>query len=130
MTLKINIVQHDIYLDIKVSGKYNLTDSLDKFKNVLAACKTTGATKILIDFRSIEGLPQVTEKMLYTLGIQDHYEHYISQGEKPCKMAFVGKPPIITSDDPGLLIDLNEDLPFSLFTDMDKAYKWLEVTPA
>lgn len=129
MALNIKVIQHSQFIEIIVAGIFNFQESLMEFPNVLATCKTTGLTKVLIDFRQLKGIPAATEKILYTLGIEDHYAEYLSNKGKPLQIAYVGKSPLIGSEEPGLLLARENNLPFNLFTDISKACKWLGVNP-
>ena len=130
MALDMKVIQHNKYLEIIISGIFDLNDAVDKFPKLLAACRSTGLQNILIDFRAIEGEPKATEKVLYTLGIQNHYQKYISSGGEPLKLAFVGKAPFVSDYEPGEMVAQNENLPFNLYTNIDEAFKWLNVKPS
>ena len=129
MALDVKIVQHDEYLEVLVSGAYGMQDAIDRFPHVLSACRLTGASKVLIDFRELTGIPAATEKVLYAFGVRDHYEKYISTGGQPLRVAYVGKAPLVSTYEPGLQVAQDGKLPFDLFVDISEAYEWLGVDP-
>ena len=66
MSLNIKIIQHDFFLEVVVTGTYDMQDAINRFPSVLSICRLTGLSKVLIDFRNLSGIPEATEKIIYT----------------------------------------------------------------
>lgn len=130
MALDIKIIQHDAFLEVVVSGDYNMQEAIDRFPHLLSACRLAGSPKVLIDFRNLTGIPAATEKIIYAFGIKDHYDEYISAGGQELMVAYVGSAPHVSTYEPGLQIAKDSKMPFDLFTDIAEAYKWLGIRPA
>ena len=129
MALNIKIIQHDAFIEVVVSGAYDMQDAIDRFPYVLSTCRLAGLSKVLIDFRNVTGIPAATEKIIYTFGIQDHYSNYIATGGQALMVAYVGSAPHVSTYEPGLKIAKDSNMPFDLFTDIAEAYKWLGIKP-
>ena len=127
MSLDIELIKHDQYMEVLVSGIFDVQEAIDKFPAVLSLCRSLQLSKVLVDYRNVKGIPAATEKILYTLKIQNHYEQYISSGGRLLKIAYVGKSPSVSTYEPGMKIVKDNNLPFDLFTDINEAYKWLNV---
>jgi len=54
MALDVKIIQHDAFLEVVVTGTYNMRDAIDRFPYVLSTCRLTGLSKVLIDFRKLK----------------------------------------------------------------------------
>ena len=65
MALNGEFVQHTEYLEIIVTGMYDMEEAIDKFPLVLAACRDAKIAKTLIDFRKLGGDVYATEKVMY-----------------------------------------------------------------
>jgi hypothetical protein len=129
MALDVEIIPHDALLEVIVTGTYDMQDAINRFLHVLSACRISGLSKVLIDFRDLAGIPATTEKVLYAFGIQDHYYKHISTGGQEIMVAYVGRPPLVSTWELGLQIAKDHDIPLDLFTNVEEAYKWLGVHP-
>ncbi len=129
MALDVKIIQHDAFLEVVVTGTYDMQDAINRFPHVLSTCRLTGLSKALIDFRDLAGIPAATEKIIYAFGIQDHYDEHISTGGQDLMVAYVGSAPHVSTWEPGLQIAQDSNMPFDLFTNIKKAYEWLSVHP-
>lgn len=126
-SIKISHIQHNKYLEFLVTGTFDLQDALDNFIKVLDICRLIKVSKVLIDFRKLRGLPFATEKSLYAFRAVEIYKKYLDFGGQPLKFAYVGIPPIVSSYKPGLKIARSSEVDVDLFTDINKAYDWLDV---
>ena len=127
MALNVEFVQHTEYLEIIVTGTYDMEDAIDKFPRVLAACRNTKIAKALIDFRRLGGIVHATEKVLYAWKIEEHYRNHLSTGGQNLQIAYVGQSPLVSTYEPGVEIVESMGLPFALFEDSRKALEWLGV---
>ena len=125
MTININIIHNNDYLEFFVTGTYDLIEAINRFPLVLDVCRLTGLTKVLIDFTELQGEGSGTEKCLYAFGIEDHYIKYINSGGHKLQVAYVGSSN--PKYDPGAAIAKSSHLPFKLFDERFKAFEWLQV---
>ena len=125
MGFDLRIIPHDDYLEIVVTGSYDLDDAVNKFPHVLDVCRHKGLQKVLIDFTKVQGEGGSTEQSLYTFGIEDHYKKYLKSGGHELKIAYVGS--MVASYEPGVKIAELGELPFKLFDQNNKALEWLSV---
>ena len=129
MGIDVKTYPHDDFLEVVVSGTYEMHDSINKFPEVLSACRFLEISKVLIDFRELEGILAATEKVLYAFGIQEHYRKHVSIGGQKLMIAYVGKAPIVSTYEPGLKIAKGSNMPVELFTSIEEAYEWLSINP-
>lgn len=130
MPLNVEIIEHHECLEAVVTGHYDTQQAIDAFPHVLSICRLKGLSKILIDFRKISGVPAATEKIIYAYGILDHYDKHTTTGGQELMVAYVGRPPQISTYQPGLEIAKERNMPFEVFTDMTACYQWLGIEPA
>ena len=123
--MEIKTVKHDDYLEVTVSGFYDLNDAVDKFSYVLEECRRLDLNKLLIDFRELEGTESATLKTLYTFGTAEQYYKYLVSGGHKLKFAYLA--PVVTIFEPGMEIADRKNLPAKLFDNLDKALDWLAV---
>jgi hypothetical protein len=57
--MKVETHQEDDYLVFFVTGTYDLNEAVEKFPLALTACRQTGISKALIDYRDLEGIYQL-----------------------------------------------------------------------
>ena len=127
MALNVEFVQHTEFLEIIVTGTYDMEDSVNKFPQGLAVIRSTKVAKALIDFRRLAGNAYATEKVLYALLIGEHYKNHLSTGGQEVQIAYLGQSPIVSTYEPGVKIAEIMGLPFALFEDSRKAIEWLGV---
>ena len=123
----IELVQHEDYLEVIVTGRYDHQDAIYRFPLVIDTCRLIGIDKALIDFRELQGDIAATLKVLYTLKIKEYYDNHIKAGGMPLKIAYVGSPPQVISYEPGNNLAQNVHLPTKLTTDKNEALLWLGV---
>ena len=125
--LDLTIDEHDDHLIARVAGDYDLQDAIDWFPAVVAACRRTGRTKVLIDYRGIEGIPAATQKVLYALGVVDQLAAHAAAGGAPLKLAYLGPARAVFSNDPGVEIGEQSGVDVGVFADEGEAREWLGV---
>ena len=128
--LKTEIKRLEDHLLVRVTGAYDLDEALDGFALVLAACQITGVTRVIVDFRRLDGIPSATEKVIYAQGAAQHYEDYLKTGGQALKIAYLGAAMALDSYEPGLDIALQRNLSTRLFTSEKDACHWLKLESA
>ena len=68
--MNIELVQHEDYLEIMVTGPFDYQKVVDRFPLVITTCRLVGLDKALVDFREVQGDIATTVKMLYTMKIK------------------------------------------------------------
>lgn len=125
MSLSVKGIRHEDFLEVVVTGEYDLREAIDNFRSVLIPCYLTGISKVLIDFRKLSGEISAIEKIIYALEVQGKYfEHLASSGQK-LVVAYVGRAPLVSTYKPGMKIAMESDMPINLFTSIEDAYEWL-----
>ncbi len=127
MVLNGELVQHTEYLEIIVTGMYDMEEAIDKFPLVLVACRDAKVAKVLIDFRKLGGEVHATEKVMYAWKIEEHYRNHLSTGGQNLQIAYLGQSPLVSTFEPGVEFAESKGLPFALFEDSRKAIEWLSV---
>ena len=90
--MKIDFQPHPDYIVFAVTGKYNLTEAVDKFSLVFIACRYTGLGKVLIDYRHMEGGSSATLDILYAHHVVEMYQNHLTSGGTPIKVACLPGP--------------------------------------
>jgi len=127
MAIEVKVNQYGNFMEVIVTGTYDMQDAINRFPEVLSACRLSGISKVIIDFRRMEGVPAATEKALYGFGVQDHYRKHLLIGGQKVRVAYLGKSPFVSTYDPGLQIVRDSNMPFELFTNIEEAREWLGV---
>ena len=127
MKFGVDIIQMREYLQVMVSGNYDLQKAIDYFTWLLHICRLTRRKKVLIDFRSLKGEIAVSEKLIYAMNVIEHYHNNILTGGKPLQLAYVGKPSQVGIYEPGLQLAKQRNFPVMLTTDLNEAKNWLKI---
>lgn len=126
MTIHIKMTEHEHYIEFIVTGQYDIAEGIEKFSYALEACRKSGLTKMLVDYRELEYRGEATEKVLYAFGIEDLYRKHLEKGGPKLKIAYLA--PLIHHFEPGR--DIAHQIPelkFDLFEDREQALGWLDV---
>ena len=127
MALEYKAVQHTDYFEIIVFGDYNLKEATNNYPLLISACRQTGISKILIDYREIKGVILATQKTLFSYSNLELYRNHLATGGQEIQTAFVGSPPLVSTFEPGIELAKNNGLAVEIFTEIDKATIWLGV---
>ena len=126
--MDIELLQHEEYLEVIVTGEYDHQVAIDRFPLVINTCRFIGLDRALVDFSELQGDIAASLKVLYTMKIKEYYENHIESGGKPLKIAYVGSPNKIDSYEPGSEVARKEQLPTTLTTSKKEALIWLGVS--
>lgn len=122
--MDIKFFQHAKYIEVVVTGSYNVEYAVDNCPQLFEICRTSGLRKVLIDYRK---LPQLggAERSLFAIGLENHYEQYLRTGGHQLLFALVKSR--VTAYEPGAeILDVSSIL-FKMFDDIDDALNWLLV---
>jgi len=104
-----------------------LEEASKDYPLLISACRQTGTSKILIDYRELKGQIRATEKTIFSLKNLDVYRQHLETGGQEIATAFVGSTTLVSSFEPGIEIAKQAGLAVEIFTDMEKAMAWLDV---
>ena len=121
--MKVESQKQPDYLVFIVTGRYKLDEAIDKFPLAFASCRQTGYSKVLIDYRGLDGEIPATLNVLYGFGIVELYQEHRSAGGAPIKTAFVGNK--LKSWSPAEEISRKHGLEAFSTSDYDTATAWL-----
>ena len=127
MSLEVEIIRHNEYVEAIVTGEYDHQEAIDKFPIVLTACKIEDFSKVLIDFRKLDGDIYAVQKIMYSLKVIDQIRYYFASKSKDMQFAYVGKAPQVSTYEPGLEIAEIEGIQAITTVDINEALKWLGV---
>jgi hypothetical protein len=127
VAVKVNIIEHTAFLEVLVTGKYDLREVADNIRLVFLACRTWDKSKILVDFQNMSNTDSAVEKVLYTHYEKEHYENHLTSGGKKLMIAYLGFPHQISTYEPGLAAAKTYGLPVALFTNKQDALGWLDI---
>lgn len=127
MSLEVQIIQHEDFVEAIVSGEYDMQEAIDKFPIILSSCQVADLTKILIDFRNLDGKIYAIQKIIYAHHVIDKIRQYFTSRDKNIQFAFVGKPPQISTYEPGIEIVEREGMQAIVTDDINEAFEWLGV---
>lgn len=127
MSLEVEIIQHKEYVEAIVSGEYNMQDAVDKFQPILITCKYTGLSKVLIDYRKLQGDIFALQKIFCAFQTIELIKLYFASKSKDMKLAYLGKIPQVSTYKPGLRIAEIEDIQAIVTVDINEALEWLGV---
>ena len=128
--MKIEMTQHEDYLEVIVTGQFDHQKAFAQIThaNIINKCRLVGKNKALIDFSKLEGDIAASIKVLYTMKISELYNNHLESGGMPLKIAYLGSPSMVSSDEPGSKIARREGLPTKLTTSKKEALLWLGVS--
>ena len=106
------------YLLVEISGPFNFQRGKAFFEEVVTTCAEIEQSKVLIDFRGLEGEVSITDR--YYLG-----KHIVQALENPIKIAFVGKDELVLSDKFMENVTRNLGVASFVTTDFNEAVRWL-----
>ena len=130
MSLGVEVIQHKEYVEAIVSGEFDLQDAVDKFQVIIITCKISGLSKVLIDFRELEGDILALQKIICSFQVIEQVKLYFESKSSDIQFAYVGKAPQVSSYKPGLEIAKMEGIQAIVTVDINEAYEWLGVKAA
>ena len=80
MTISVETTQYSDHARVTISGTYDVQEAMRQFTDLVALSRRTGVTKILVDFRRLQGVPAATHKTMYALTIQEEYRTHLESG--------------------------------------------------
>ncbi len=116
------------YLYVKVTGSYDLEDSLMGISETLKASEANGLSNILIDFLELQGeLPMLTEGYIYASKMAQQVVQHNDLTGQELRIAFVG-PELRDVDAYSEKVAAEHGMNALIVTsDMDQALEWLGV---
>ena len=106
-----------------VTGSYDLSEAIERFPMVIAACRQTGVSKVLIDYRDLDGEIGAAQDILYAQAVLEFYKQHRLSGGRPLGIVFLG--PELKPWSDGEEIVKNEGPEVLVTIDYDEASDWL-----
>ena len=125
MALDVELQDGKDYLLATVTGGYDLNEAVERFSDVILACRRWGQNRVLIDYRSLDGKIGAIEEIIYATGVGEVYRTHLEAGGVPLRMAFLGNPSFIRSWVPSEDVAKSYDLEAHATLDLDEALEWL-----
>lgn len=122
--MKFSFEKQATYLDVTVTGAFELDEAIEGFQQILDGCRATGLTAALVDFSGIVWKQSATFRVMFAMSARERYDRYLADGGKRMRMAFLGGERSFLSWQPGVEIAAAPGL--GTFTDRDAALAWLE----
>ena len=121
--LNVGVEQKPDHLVFTVTGTYDINEAIERFPMVLTACRQTGLSRVLIDYRDLDREAWATQDILYAQGVGDFYKQHLSTGGEPIRIAFIGREPKAWED--GEAIGKEYGLDTLTTTDYNEGLNWL-----
>jgi len=125
MAIDIEVYKRNEYIEVVVTGFFDLNDATEKFLYVLDYCRMAGIHKALINYQALQGHIGGTDKGFYAFKIENLYEKHLEAGGPQLQLAYVA--PELSAYEPHAVIWEKSGSKFKLFDEIDAALKWLEV---
>lgn len=112
------------YLQVTVTGQFNLIQAQEHFTQIVAAAEEHGLDKIIVDYRRMEGPMSILDRY--------NYAKYASDLLTGRRLAHVMKFAYVGMDLPegaggfGVTVAANRGVRVQLFSELEPAKEWLE----
>jgi hypothetical protein len=120
--MKIEIVPRLGFLEALPSGTFDADEAVQHFDLLMEAAKTASEYRVLLDLRTVRGIPMSTELILNTLHVDALHSEHVGAGGKPLRVALLLPEEVVHvytfAEAPGKRV-------FSLFTERHAAVSWL-----
>lgn len=130
MSLEVEVIQHEEYVEAIVSGEFDLQDAVDKFPIIIITCKISGLSKVLIDYRKVQGDIFALQKIICSFEAIEQIKVYFASKSRNMQFAYLGKTPQVNSYKPGLELAGKAGIKAIVTVDINEAYEWLGVKAA
>lgn len=127
MSLSLLFDPKPTYLHVSVTGIFALPEANSLFLRILDACTEFRLTKVLVDFRSIQGSLTTSEAFQYGKFISLVHASYADKGLPPVRLAYLGAEPFVTRGEAAEIAALNRSLDVKVTTSVDEALNWLSI---
>ncbi len=127
MSLNISIEARPDYLNVLVTGAYDLEIAVELLGNVLQASIHHKLPKILIDYREVQGIPTyMTEDFIYAVSATQLIQKYIDVTGRPPRMAYLAPNTILEDGEYATKVAAIYGFTnVKRTTDFDEAMDWL-----
>jgi hypothetical protein len=127
MSLKVEYVDRDSHLEGRITGEFTMRSAVSLFSDLLAYCRVSGASRVIIDYRRITGNLPATAKALYAFKIIDLYRRFLNSGGHQICFAYLGAPPFVSTFEPGNRLAEQHGIVAAVFSDEQEALRWIGV---
>ncbi len=129
MSMNISIKVRSDYLNVLVTGTFDLQIALDLLGQVLSASIQYKLPKILIDYRELQGVPlAATEDYIYAVSGTQLIQEYMDATGRPPRVAYLAPKTVLEDGEYGVKVAATFGFSDAKrTTDIDKALEWLGV---
>lgn len=113
------------YLRCVVTGSYDVREAIDAVAQIIARCRATALTNVLVDYREMDGSPSVVQKIIFTEETLDLHKQHLDYAGAPLRIAFLGAPEVVNTYNPGLEIAKNRGFSVTITSDTEGAIAFL-----
>ena len=85
--MDINLITHETYLEIKVTGSMELEGAINYFDLLISTCNNYDIYKVLIDYSEAGPDMVPIDKFKYALEVKSQYTRHLESGGKPMRLA-------------------------------------------
>jgi hypothetical protein len=130
MSMNMSIEVRSDYLNVLVTGAFDLQIALDLLGEILAASIQHKLPRILIDYRELQAIPPaMTEDYIYAASATQLIQKYVDVAGSPPRLAYLAPKTILEDGEYGTRVAAA----YGFFdvkrtTDMDEALEWLGVS--
>lgn len=124
--MQISYIKHPDYLEVLVEGAYSQHIAVEAFADVLARCRNSGVSRVLVNYCGLSMLGGL-EQSVYAFGVERTYHNHLTTGGTDVQFAYLKKE--IEEHEPGARILEMSAIPFKLFEDLREAEQWLGLRP-
>jgi hypothetical protein len=130
MALHLDIMPQETYLHISVTGTYELQPAKENILQLFAACSQHKRSRVLVDFRSVEGSASKMDRYDFVSAIAELHSQFVKLAGRSLRIALVGPDTLISSDAYGEKVAKELSLDLKSTTDIAEALDWIETAPS
>jgi hypothetical protein len=127
MTMRLSIEPKEFYLEVRISGQFELAEAEATSDEFLQACAEGGHCRVLVDFRAVEGGLSVMDRWNYSTHLAHRIIELRKSGRIPnLRMAYLGREPTLDPKRFGETVAVNRGVDVRATDDFAEAVRWLE----
>lgn len=130
MPLTLAIAPREQYLEARISGEFDVREAAETFPALFSSCKLAGATKLLVDYRDVNGDITAVEKIIYAQRGVECILEWLGGRARELKLAYLGNVTHVSSFEPGADLATEAGLAVLVTSNRERALHWLGVKSA
>jgi hypothetical protein len=118
------------YILVSMTGKWDINALKPGFPNLLDILREVRISRILVDGRELTGPFSRIDRYYVNVWLASVNVEYENKDNKPLKIAAVLDKTLLDPERFGEMVARNHGLTMYSTSDIEEAYKWLDVTPS